>query len=140
MRALALFALGAAAAAQEPAAVFTPGSVAVDGVTFHYQLLQPKTLRAGERLPLVVFLHGAGERGGDNQKQLTWLVNDLAQPAAAKRYRCFLLAVQCPQDRMWVDVPWAEAHSRAIADQPTLPLRAVQQAMADVERTLPVDR
>src|ERR1043166_388223 len=135
MRAFALFALGAAAAAQEPAAVFPPGSVAVDGVTFHYQLLQPKTLRAGERLPLVVFLHGAGERGDDNRRQLTWFVNDLARPAMAKRYRCFVLAVQCPADRMWIDVPWAEAHSRAMTKEPSLPLRAVIEAMHRVEGT-----
>jgi dienelactone hydrolase len=157
MRALGLcafgpIAFGAVLLAQEPAAVspgsvFVPGSVTVDGVTLPYQLLRPKvlatTICANDRrgiLPLVVFLHGAGERGSDNQKQLTWLVNDLAKPEMAKRYRCFVLAVQCPEDRMWVDVPWAETHSRALADKPSLPLRAVQQAMADVEKSLPVDR
>jgi dienelactone hydrolase len=140
MRVLAVVASAAVLVCQEPDTVFTPGSVAVDGVTLPYQLLQPKALRAGERLPLVVFLHGAGERGDDNRKQLTWLVNDLAQPALAKRYRCFVLAVQCPADRMWVDVPWADAHSRAMAKEPSLPLRAVIEAMHRVEDTLPVDR
>lgn len=36
-----------------------------------YRLYVPRTMKAGEKYPLVVFLHGGGERGDDNEKTLT---------------------------------------------------------------------
>lgn len=41
------------------------------GDTLPYRLLRPETVKAGEKYPLVLFLHGAGERGNDNERQLT---------------------------------------------------------------------
>ena len=35
-----------------------------------YRLLKPKEIEAGKKYPLVIFLHGAGERGKDNEAQL----------------------------------------------------------------------
>src|SRR5262245_47274353 len=43
-----------------------------------YRLLAPAKLDAATRYPLVIFLHGAGERGTDNQKQLVHGMNDFA--------------------------------------------------------------
>ena len=43
-----------------------------DGGTLRYRILAPATLEAGRRYPLVLFLHGAGERGDDNAMQLLW--------------------------------------------------------------------
>ena len=39
---------------------------------FHYRLMKPVTVDPEMTYPLVVFLHGAGERGNDNQKQLAY--------------------------------------------------------------------
>ncbi len=36
-----------------------------------YRLYVPRQMKAGEKYPLVVFLHGGGERGDDNEKTLT---------------------------------------------------------------------
>ena len=46
------------------------GAVEVDDVSYPYRLLAPETVEAGKRYPLVLFLHGAGERGRDNNLQL----------------------------------------------------------------------
>ncbi len=51
-----------------------------------------------------------------------------------RRHPCILLAVQCPKDRMWVEVAWSEQKSRPLAAGPSLPMRAVQAAMAAVEQ------
>jgi predicted peptidase len=38
--------------------------------TLPYRLLLPKNDDAAKRYPLLVFLHGFGERGADNNRQL----------------------------------------------------------------------
>lgn len=45
--------------------------VSSSGDSLNYRLLEPEVMQAGEKYPLVLFLHGAGERGNDNEKQLT---------------------------------------------------------------------
>ena len=44
--------------------------VSSQGDSLKYRLLRPEAEKAGKKYPLVLFLHGAGERGDDNQKQL----------------------------------------------------------------------
>ena len=39
--------------------------------TLKYRLLLPKDFSESKQYPIVLFLHGAGERGSDNTKQLT---------------------------------------------------------------------
>ena len=63
-------------------------------VEFRYRLLSPAVSAAGAKYPLVIFLHGAGERGQDNRKQLKYLPTWLAEPAAREKYPCFVLAPQ----------------------------------------------
>ena len=52
-------------------APFMRGAVSVDGASYGYRLLAPPSPAEGARYPLVLFLHGSGERGDDNTKQLT---------------------------------------------------------------------
>ena len=56
----------------------------------------------GESRPLVVFLHGAGERGTDNERQLTHGKDRLAE--AALRYGATVIAPQCPNGDYWANV------------------------------------
>ena len=66
-----------------------------------YRLMKPKTLEDKKRYPLVLYLHGAGDRGNDNQKQLGALAVWLASDENREKYPCFLLAPQCPEDKAW---------------------------------------
>src|SRR5271170_2446384 len=45
---------------------------------FKYRLLKPETIEPGKKYPVVLFLHGAGERGTDNANQLKYLPEWLA--------------------------------------------------------------
>ena len=54
-------------------------------------------------------LHGAGERGTDNEihiklHRLAFVWSDSANQA---KHPCFVVAPQCPLNEQWVDVPWA---------------------------------
>lgn len=118
--------------------VFHGSAAEVDGRTYPFQLLLPA--RATEaRLPLVVFLHGAGERGTDNARQLTWLPLAMAGEPMRTQFPCYLLAVQCPADETWVDVPWAATVSSPLPAEPSRPLRAVMAALDRVLAEHPVD-
>src|SRR5688500_14477927 len=43
----------------------------VEKDTLPYRLLLPPDYNPKKEYPLILFLHGAGERGNDNEKQLT---------------------------------------------------------------------
>jgi predicted peptidase len=108
---------------------FAAGSVSVTeagkAVEFRYRLLAPAAPVAGVRYPLVVFLHGAGERGRDNAKQLKYLPTWIAEPVLRERHPCFLLAPQCREGERWVDVSWADKKSLAQGPPTTDMLAAV---------------
>lgn len=64
-----------------------------------YRLMRPG--RSGGQYPLVVFLHGSGERGSDNLSQLKFLPEQMATSRSRKSYPCFLLAPQCGENLAW---------------------------------------
>ena len=70
------------------------------GDTLNYRMLYPDadTLR---KYPLVVFLHGAGERGSDNDAQLKWGVMNFATDEMMTMYPAFVIAPQCPTGMTW---------------------------------------
>ena len=104
-------------------------------VEFRYRLLRPASVvgdgRDGHRYPLVLFLHGAGERGNDNLKQLKYLPTWLADPALRKRHPCFVLAPQCRMDERWVDVSWADEKSTPQPTTSTVDLAAATKALEE---------
>lgn len=66
-----------------------------------YRLLKPKVYEAAKNYPLVIFLHGAGERGDDNAKQLVHGMNDFASDEVMAKHPAFVIAPQCPAEQQW---------------------------------------
>ncbi len=62
-----------------------------------YRLFQTCN-RTGEKLPLLVFLHGAGERGTDNAKQLKHGAKEFSAEAFQREFQCVVLAPQCAKN------------------------------------------
>ncbi len=56
----------------------------------------------GESRPLIVYLHGAGERGTDNQRQLALGTARLTE--AATKHGAIVVAPQCPNGDYWANV------------------------------------
>ena len=83
--------------------------VSSSGDSLNYRLLEPEVMQAGEKYPLVLFLHGAGERGNDNEKQLTHGGQMFLNPVNREKYKgqqkrrnaAFVLFPQCPESGYW---------------------------------------
>src|SRR5262245_64452229 len=59
-----------------------------------YRLLKPRDYDARQNYPLVIFLHGAGERGDDNEQQLVHGMNGFADDEIMAKYPAFVIAPQ----------------------------------------------
>ncbi|GHT45261.1 hypothetical protein FACS189454_04460 [Planctomycetales bacterium] len=66
-----------------------------------YRLYVPEKLEDGKKYPLVLWLHGTGENGDDNQKSLVHLHHVLPYLIGEKRRDFFLLVPQCPKTASW---------------------------------------
>lgn len=67
-----------------------------------YRMLSPMTIEPNKSYPLVLFLHGSGERGTDNEKQLTYGASIFSNPVNADKYPAFVVFPQC-KERAWTD-------------------------------------
>jgi predicted peptidase len=108
-----------------------------------YRLLTPKTSNSSASYPLVLFFHGSGERGDDNQKQLRNGVARFAAPASQSRYPCFVLAPQCPTDLDNQPTMWTgereRMHSLKLAPEAAAPLQTALELTAAIQEKFPVD-
>ncbi len=102
-------------------------------VDFSYRLLKPAEVKPGLKYPLVIFLHGAGERGDDNLAQLKYLPAWMAEQGARGKFPCYVLAPQCRNDEKWVDIAWSDLKSTPQKPQPTVDMLG---AIAAIEETL----
>lgn len=73
------------------------------GQVLPYRLWVPKPLDPARRYPVVLFLHGAGERGADNQAPLSGTPDPLSFLAVEYQatWPCFFIAPQCPSGLTW---------------------------------------
>jgi predicted peptidase len=85
----------------------------INGYTLPYKVMYPKEYDESKQYPLVVFLHGAGERGDDNQKQLTHGETFFVESFHAK-YPAIVIAPQCPANTYWCNVKRHAIENKAI--------------------------
>jgi len=82
--------------------VFEKRVYTVNSQSLPYRIMFPKDYNPNKKYPLVIFLHGAGERGTDNEKHLKnggqWLVDNLQSD-----YPAIVIAPQCPEIGYWVN-------------------------------------
>lgn len=72
------------------------------GMYLNAALFEPE-VKPGEKYPLVLFLHGAGERGNDLNlvKDFSPGADIFASDEWQKKHPCFVLAPQCPAGMSW---------------------------------------
>lgn len=78
---------------------FTDGTT-----TIPYRLLLPDDYDTNKKYPMLLFLHGAGERGDDNESQFFNCVQTIYDTMPED---CIIVVPQCPLNQQWVDVAFA---------------------------------
>jgi predicted peptidase len=109
------------------------------GDTLNYRLLFPDadTLR---KYPLVIFLHGSGERGNDNEAQLKWGVMNFASDQNMMLHPAIVIAPQCPEKMSWSNFSRGKTSSdiRLLAE-PSKPMQLLMGLIHQIMKTMPVD-
>ena len=88
-----------------------------DGKVFRYRWAE-KLPDDGSKVPLVLFLHGAGERGTNNCAQLRHGIRELLVWLNAREKGYRLVAGQVPCGKRWVEVDWS-AKSHVMPAEPS---------------------
>ena len=91
----------AAPHAAQPAQPFEKRQLVHQGDTLPYRILYPAHYDRSQKYPLVLFLHGAGERGNDNQSQLKHGATLFTDPRNRVAHPAIILFPQCPADGFW---------------------------------------
>ena len=71
--------------------------------TLPCRILTPTNFQIGKKYPLVVFLHGAGERGNDNQAQLNWGADLFLDSLNRVKFPAIVVFPQCPANDKWAE-------------------------------------
>ncbi|MDQ2721550.1 MAG: prolyl oligopeptidase family serine peptidase [Bacteroidota bacterium] len=109
------------------------------GDTLKYRQLFPDadTLR---KYPLVIFLHGSGERGNDNDAQLKWGVMNFATDENMTLHPCIIIAPQCPEKQSWSNFS-REKNSLAmhLLPAPSKPMELLMGLIHQLLKNSPID-
>lgn len=107
---------------------FTAGN----GYKLNYRVLYPQNYCPDQQYPVVLFLHGAGERGSDNEAQLVHGGNLFASYQSQTNFPAIIIAPQCPADQYWVDYTRpsdGKPRSYPVSAPLTKPLNAVKELL-----------
>jgi predicted peptidase len=100
------------------------GTVSDGTASIPYRLFQPTVTDPSEKLPLILFLHGMGDRGTDNVGQTYWM-NNLAAKTSGGQYAAYVLAPQINTNM------WFASGSSTPSEAMSLTLQALHQAMSN---------
>lgn len=67
----------------------------------NYRILYPEDFDPAKRYPLLLFLHGAGERGNDNEKQLVHGSSLFLDQENRENFPAIVIFPQCPATEYW---------------------------------------
>ena len=107
-------------------------------VVMPYRLHVPENFDSTMRYPLILYFHGAGERGTDNEITLKHGVQNFVQSEYLEKYPCFILVPQCMPEYRWVEVLWSlPSHTRP--EQMSIPMCMAVDILDLIIEYYPVD-
>lgn len=78
--------------------------IAAEGKALPYQIMYPKDYNPSKKYPLLVVLHGAGERGEDNEAQMKYGKSVFLDSLNRINFPSIVIFPQCPKDSYWSSV------------------------------------
>jgi len=114
-----------------------------NGDTLPYRLLLPENYDASKKYPVVFFLHGAGERGNDNEKQLVHGAKLFLKEENRKNFHAIVVFPQCATNSFWSNVEFKMDNGKRAflfqeAGEPTKSMKLAQELLTTIIKTYPV--
>ena len=75
-----------------------------EGDTLNYRILYPKDFQEDVKYPVLLVLHGAGERGDNNESQLVHGGDLFLQDSVRNNFPAIVIFPQAPKDDYWAKV------------------------------------
>ncbi len=113
---------------------------ASNGLDLPYRLFRP-AVAPGEKLPLVLFLHGGESRGTDNRKNLRQAVTRMwALSEIQEAHPCWVVVPQCREDSHWGNGTSDPAEPAVkMAEDPSLEMAALPELLDALQAEFPID-
>ena len=111
-----------------------------DGFELPYRMYIPPNYDCGATYPLLLILHGAGERGRDNEEQISCNFNPVWENPRSPARRSIIIVPQCDTDKQWVYTPFDHVNYSADEIPESRELEAVMEIIKSVDREYNVDR
>lgn len=111
--------------------------VSAAGDTLNYRIYVPEEADSTGTFPLVLFLHGAGERGSDNKAQLKWGVWRFVEDLVQQEHPSIVVAPQAPKGQYWGRLDWRE--NMKMTEKPSKPLALALQLVEELKQNFKID-
>lgn len=117
-----------------------------NGDTLNYRILYPKNYDRTKQYPLILFLHGAGERGYDNEAQLTHGAKLFLQAENRKKYPAIVVLPQCkPAPDYWAHMVLNEQNGLRyrefpLKEAPNPSMKRVMELLAKLQNEEAIDQ
>lgn len=121
--------------AQKDSAAFARLQYITGSDTLPYRFLKPRKTQPDTKYPLIIFLHGAGERGTNNEGNIKHIKDMVTNNANRMKYPCFVIAPQCPKKQQWI-----EAYNAPASVKPTAPMQQFVDLLEQVLKEYPIDQ
>ncbi len=96
-----LFLVNSCMTAQDTSLYQRKEFASTEGNKLPYRILYPENFDSNKKYPLVLFLHGAGERGNDNNRQLIHGSKLFLADSNRKSFPAIVVFPQCPKENFW---------------------------------------
>lgn len=108
------------------------------GETLPYRILPPADYNAGKTYPLIIVLHGIGERGSDNEKQLTHGGKLFLNDTLRQQFPAFVIFPQCADNTTWAPMMFQQdsAGTRSFTFPASLPPTAPSRLLYQLTDSL----
>jgi len=120
---------------------FKPFVFKNEGGKLNYRLYSSKSMKEGEKYPLVLTFHGSSSCGDDNISQLKERRGplEIMDYTERKKVKAFILSPQCPGGQAWVNTPWY-GKSHTMPKEPAFAMKMTLALLEKLMKELPIDK